>query len=412
MTPAPPTTPRATTPRAATPTPRATTPRAPAPEPVRRGRWATRAYAAYLLLRGGALLVAVAAAFIVLTSLAGAWAGSTWSRAAAGVAGALLAPLLLRARLRRSVARRTGRRPALGGPWFLVGWNLVLLSLLCLGFADPVGRAVRRRGDWFLGELDGPLPRRYRRLLAATGSWMERFDLPPEARPLLAEAIVPQQPAPRPVPGGTPPQPGTVDPTPVPAPAAALWYHPLVGPRTAPPNAACRFGAPRPGPRPAECELGHCGIDLVQAEGSPVHAVHDGVVYKVVRDEAAGGIAGRFMMLTHKDGALLTSYIHLQELRSDLRVGQTVRGGEVIGTLGRTGCRHAGPHLHFALALRRGGGLHYIDPEAMVRNWELPSEPRSLVAEDRSGAAQVRPGVRPSGAAAATNNHSRAPHLL
>jgi hypothetical protein len=346
------------------------------PPPGRVKRWASRLYASYLVVRGVLLVASTAAVFVVVTAVSGAWIEGLWARVTLGLAVALLLPLLVRARLRRAVARRTGSRAALGGPWFVIGCNALLLAGLCLGFSDAVGRSLRRRGDWFLGEVDGPLPRRYRGLVTRVSGWLERFDLPPEARPLLAEAAVAQI-AHKPIQGGTLPPP--------PRPAAR-WVHPLFGPQRAlPPNAACRFGAARPGPRPPECELGHCGIDLVQPEGSPVHAVHDGMVLRVQRDELAGGIAGRFVILTHRDGTVQSYYVHLQEIRTDLKAGMPVRAGEVIATLGRTGARRSGPHLHFALAVRRGSGQLYIDPEPLVRQWELPARPGPLVASRASG---------------------------
>lgn len=346
-------------------------PTAPAPRRV----WLARLYATYLGARNLLLLGTTASLFVVLTALIGGRLEASTSRVLLGLAGALVIPLGLRFELRRRVARRLGHRPRLGGPWFVLACQLVILAGLCLGFSEGVGRALRRRGDWFLGEVDGYLPRRYRRLLGVAGSWLERFDLPPELAPVLAEGARLEGGASVPVPGGTiPPEP----------PALAAWFHPLAGQRTAPPNAACRFGAPRPGPRPLECELGHCGVDLVQPIGSPVHAIHDGEVLKVVRDEAAGGIAGRFVMLVHRGGEVQSSYIHLQEVRTDLRAGQKVRGGEVIGTLGRTGIQRSGHHLHFALAIRQAGRLRYVDPERLLERWPLPSpEPRLVASEAR-----------------------------
>jgi hypothetical protein len=355
------------------------------------------------------VLATAGATFIVVSALLGAWLESAAARSLCGVAAAFAVPLLLRWRIRVLASRtplredrirarisgRSGPRLRLGGAWLLVAYNAALVALLCLGFSESVGRAMRRRGDWFLGESDGYLSRRYRAALAATSGWMERFDLPPEIQPLLAEAALPQEPQPpAPLPGGSEPQPPRPQPQPVPEPPLLpAWFHPLRAPRTFPPNAACRFGAPRPGVRPAECELGHCGIDLVQREGSPVHAVYDGVVLKVVRDELAGGIAGRFVMLTHKSGALQTSYIHLQDIRPDLRPGLTVRGGELVGTLGRTGARRSGPHLHFALAVRQGGRMRYIDPEPLIGKWRLVSPPAIASRRDYSPPSTTQPVV-------------------
>ena len=55
----------------------------------------------------------------------------------------------------------------------------------------------------------------------------------------------------------------------------------------------------------------------------------------------------------------------------------------MIGRLGRTGVEHSGPHLHFSLSLREGGRGDketYIDPEPMLKTWQLPSLPSQQVA--------------------------------
>jgi murein DD-endopeptidase MepM/ murein hydrolase activator NlpD len=91
-----------------------------------------------------------------------------------------------------------------------------------------------------------------------------------------------------------------------------------------------------------------------------------------------GANAGRFIRIGHKEGSVVSRYIHLDTIREDLREGARVHGGEVIGRLGRTGVEHSGAHLHFSVSLRaggRGGDERYIDPEPMLRDWTLPSLP-------------------------------------
>jgi murein DD-endopeptidase MepM/ murein hydrolase activator NlpD len=121
-------------------------------------------------------------------------------------------------------------------------------------------------------------------------------------------------------------------------------------------------------------------VDLFQPEGSPVFAVFSGTVVQAVRDEAQGGIAGRFIKLSHNEGAFTSSYVHLQNLRDGLEVGSTVTAGEVIGTLGKTGCQHTDPHLHFALAVDRNGHPRYVDPELLLETWPLPEAENALFA--------------------------------
>jgi murein DD-endopeptidase MepM/ murein hydrolase activator NlpD len=158
------------------------------------------------------------------------------------------------------------------------------------------------------------------------------------------------------------------------------WIHPLAadsrtGERQMPIRDSRRFGAARPGTRPAECGLGHCGNDLGTERGSVVHAAADGVVsraYTEIRHEA-----GRYVAIDHGDG-ITTYYMHLDELRPDLAVGQTVRAGEPIGTLGNTGFAKINPHLHFAISQEHGGRTWYVDPEPILEHAVVLQVARSL----------------------------------
>lgn len=155
------------------------------------------------------------------------------------------------------------------------------------------------------------------------------------------------------------------------------WVHPLYGPeRKLPIRQTRRFGATRGGMRPDECGSGHCGVDLGETRGEPVIAVHDGVVERVVTtvDE---GREGRYVRLSHRRGQLVTSYMHLEQIRGDLKPGMVVRAGELVGTVGETGVQHAGPHLHFAVSTRRapGDAEIYIDPEPLLHVWAVEEQP-------------------------------------
>jgi murein DD-endopeptidase MepM/ murein hydrolase activator NlpD len=71
----------------------------------------------------------------------------------------------------------------------------------------------------------------------------------------------------------------------------------------------------------------------------------------------------------------VSRYIHLDTIRDELKEGDRVSGGQLIGRIGLTGIEHSGPHLHFGLSKREGGrGGHeiYIDPEPYLRTWQLP----------------------------------------
>lgn len=88
----------------------------------------------------------------------------------------------------------------------------------------------------------------------------------------------------------------------------------------------------------------HQGVDLACAEGTPVLAAMDGVVFAAGRSASYGN----YVRVIHPDGAE-TLYAHLQYLYA--RTGQVVGAGEVLGTAGQTG-RATGPHLHFELLYR------------------------------------------------------------
>jgi murein DD-endopeptidase MepM/ murein hydrolase activator NlpD len=83
----------------------------------------------------------------------------------------------------------------------------------------------------------------------------------------------------------------------------------------------------------------HTGIDFRGTYGEPIHATAAGTV------TSAGwsGGYGQMVEIDHGNG-LATRYGHLSEI--DVKVGQSIRIGQVVGRLGSTG-RSTGPHLHY-----------------------------------------------------------------
>lgn len=88
----------------------------------------------------------------------------------------------------------------------------------------------------------------------------------------------------------------------------------------------------------------HSGIDISSAKGTPVSAAADGTVSETERR----GDYGNLIIVDHGQG-LSTWYAHLTAIY--VKPGQTVKKGNIIGTVGSTG-RSTGPHLHFEI--RRG----------------------------------------------------------
>ena len=83
----------------------------------------------------------------------------------------------------------------------------------------------------------------------------------------------------------------------------------------------------------------HHGVDLPAPEGTAVLAVARG---EVVSAERRPGF-GLEVLVRHPEG-WITRYAHLSA--ADVRPGQKVERGELLGKVGSTG-RSTGPHLHF-----------------------------------------------------------------
>ena len=88
-------------------------------------------------------------------------------------------------------------------------------------------------------------------------------------------------------------------------------------------------------------EIFHHGVDLAAPTNTPIIAAMDGVITQLGRK---GGY-GKYIRIRHSDN-YQTAYAHMNGYRQDLKVGNAVKRGEVIGYVGSTG-RSTGPHLHF-----------------------------------------------------------------
>lgn len=89
----------------------------------------------------------------------------------------------------------------------------------------------------------------------------------------------------------------------------------------------------------------HMGVDLAAREGSPVRATATGHV------STAGWAGGYGLLVTIEHGTgWQTRYGHMSRL--NVRQGQKVAAGEVIGFVGSTG-NSTGPHVHYET--RRNG---------------------------------------------------------
>ena len=86
----------------------------------------------------------------------------------------------------------------------------------------------------------------------------------------------------------------------------------------------------------------HHGVDYAAPEGTPVHAVGDGVIIKKGYQKRGGG---NYLKIKH-NSVYTTSYMHMRAFAKGMRVGKHVKQGELIGYVGHTGLA-TGPHLDF-----------------------------------------------------------------
>lgn len=88
-------------------------------------------------------------------------------------------------------------------------------------------------------------------------------------------------------------------------------------------------------------DAAHPAVDLAAAKGSSIFAAADGEVILAEYDYTNGN----HIKIRHTDGSEAL-YAHCETLT--VSVGDSVRAGDVIATVGETGAA-TGPHLHFAL---------------------------------------------------------------
>jgi murein DD-endopeptidase MepM/ murein hydrolase activator NlpD len=95
----------------------------------------------------------------------------------------------------------------------------------------------------------------------------------------------------------------------------------------------------------------HSGVDFSAPKGTPIYATGDGVI-KQVRTEFGG--YGKFIVIDHGFG-FTSLYAHMNDF--NVRVGQKVKRGDKIGTVGNTGSSTA-PHVHYEV-MKEG---KYVNP--------------------------------------------------
>ena len=86
----------------------------------------------------------------------------------------------------------------------------------------------------------------------------------------------------------------------------------------------------------------HNGIDICGPNGTPIHAVADGIIVKAEYYYDYGNT----IIVRHPASGYSTLFAHMSRLA--VSVGEKVKRGELIGYMGATG-RATGAHLHFSV---------------------------------------------------------------
>ncbi len=107
----------------------------------------------------------------------------------------------------------------------------------------------------------------------------------------------------------------------------------------------------------------HTGIDFAAAIGTPIYATADGTVDNV---EVKFSGYGKMVEIDHGFG-YRTRYAHMHDF--NVRTGQRIKRGDLIGYVGNTGLSTA-PHLHYEVLINRG----QVDPVHYFYNDLLPAE--------------------------------------
>ena len=100
----------------------------------------------------------------------------------------------------------------------------------------------------------------------------------------------------------------------------------------------------------------HYGLDFASPEGTPIKAMLDGVV-TLAEDDLY--FTGGTIIFDHGHG-ISTLYMHLKNV--DVKIGDKIKQGDVIGSVGMTG-RSTGPHLD----IRLNWFDVKLDPESVLK---------------------------------------------
>lgn len=112
-------------------------------------------------------------------------------------------------------------------------------------------------------------------------------------------------------------------------------------------------------------ERAHEGIDLTAPKGTPVHASGNGYIEAAFYSQTGG-----YLVVINHGYNFQSRYLHMS--RFNVKKGQRVKRGDIIGYVGSTGLSRA-PHLHYEV-LKNGepvNPVHYFNQNLTQEQYEL-----------------------------------------
>lgn len=116
----------------------------------------------------------------------------------------------------------------------------------------------------------------------------------------------------------------------------------------------------------------HEGVDIFAAKGTPVYSAADGTIINIGWNEYGG-----WRLTVKTDASTAFYYAHMSGYADGMKMGATLKKGQLIGYVGNTGYGPEGtegqflPHLHFGIYNTSSSPWKTVDPFPYLTWWEL-----------------------------------------
>lgn len=143
----------------------------------------------------------------------------------------------------------------------------------------------------------------------------------------------------------------------------------------------------------------HNGTDIIGLGKDPIyiHAIANGRVIKARKSNAAGGGFGYYVVVRHYiDGQFYTSlYAHMVPDSFQVKVGQKVQAGDVLGKMGTSGMS-TGRHLHLEVWKGRthgwsSDGSGFIEPIGFIKAMKAAADAKASAKVATDPKSEVQP---------------------